>query len=193
MDKIVIIGSPGAGKSTLAQQLGESLNIETIHLDRYFWQSDWREKPRDARIEILKELVRKERWIIEGTYLGASEPRLNAADTIIFLDIPLWLCLHRIRQRHNKYKGQARRDIPEGCTDKLTLHRMLKVLVFPFRGRRTLKQMLRNRKSKPIIWLRSGKEVEDFLAQLEQGADNKRNTSSTVPVAIESLLVATVQ
>ncbi len=191
MDKIAIIGSPGAGKSTLAQQLGESLNIEIIYLDRYFWQPDWREKPRDARIEILNELVRKERWIIEGTYLDSSEPRLNAADTIIFLDIPPWLCLHRIRQRHNKYKGQPRPDLPDGCSDKLNLTCVLKVLGFPLRGRRTLKQMLRSYKSKRIIRLRSGKEVKDFLAQ--QGTEDKRYASSTVPVAIESLLVATGQ
>jgi adenylate kinase family enzyme len=82
MKKIAIIGSPGAGKSTLACQLGKSLNIEIIHLDRYFWQSGWRERPRDARIKILKDLVQKERWIIEGSYLNSSEPRLNAADTI---------------------------------------------------------------------------------------------------------------
>ncbi len=187
MDKIAIIGSPGAGKSTFARQLGESFNIEIIHLDRYFWQSDWREKPRDARIEILKDFVRKEQWIIEGTYLGASEPRLNAADTIIFLDIPPWLCLHRIIQRHNTYRGQSRPDLPEGCTDKLTLHRMLKVLVFPFQDRRTLLQMLRSHMSKQIIRLRSGKEVRDFLAQ--QGAEDKRYASSTVPVAIETPLV----
>ena len=191
MDKIAIIGSPGAGKSTLAQQLGELLNIEIIHLDRYFWRPDWREKPRDARIEILNELVRKERWIIEGTYLGSSEPRLNAADTIIFLDIPPWLCLYRIRQRHNKYKGQPRPDLPDGCSDNLNLKCVLKVLAFPFRGRRTLKQMLRSYKSKRIIRLRSGKEVKDFLAQ--QGTEDKRYASSTVPVAIESLLVATGQ
>ena len=191
MDKIAIIGSPGAGKSTLAQQLGESLNIEIIYLDRYFWQPAWRKKPRDARIEILNELVRKERWIIEGTYLDSSEPRLNAADTIIFLDIPPWLCLHRIRQRHNKYKGQPRPDLPDGCSDKLNLTCVLKVLGFPLRGRRTLKQMLRSYKSKRIIRLRSGKEVEDFLAQ--QGTEDKRYASSTVPVAIESLLVATGQ
>ena len=191
MDKIAIIGSPGAGKSTLAQQLGESLNIEIIYLDRYFWQPDWRKKPRDARIEILNELVRKERWIIEGTYLDSSEPRLNAADTIIFLDIPPWLCLHRIRQRHNKYKGQPRPDLPDGCSDKLNLTCVLKVLGFPLRGRRTLKQMLRSYKSKRIIRLHSGKEVKDFLAQ--QGTEDKRYASSTVPVAIESLLVATGQ
>ena len=165
MDKIAIIGSPEAGKSTLAHQLSKSLNIEIIHLDRYFWQPDWREKPRGARIEIMRELVRKERWIIEGTYLDSSEPRLNAADTIIFLDIPPWLCLYRIRQRHNKYKGQPRPDLPDRCSDNLTLTCVLKVLAFPFRGRRTLKQKLHDYKSKRIIWLRSRKEVKDFLAQ----------------------------
>ncbi len=185
MDKIAIIGSPGAGKSTLAYQLGKSLDIEIIHLDRYFWQPDWREKPRDARIEILKDLVRKERWIIEGAYLGSSEPRLNAADTIILLDIPPWLCLHRIRHRHNKYKGQSRPDLPDGCSDNLNLTCVLKVLAFPLRGRKMLKQKLRNYKSKQIIWLRSRKEVEDFLARLEQGDDEKRHASSTAPVARE--------
>ncbi len=188
MDKIAIIGSPGAGKSTLAYQLGKSLNIEIFHLDCYFWQPDWREKPRDTRIEILKALVRKERWIIEGTYLGSSEPRLNAADTIIFLDIPPWLCLYRIIQRHHKYKGQSRPDLPDGCSDDLNLKCVLKVLVFPFRGRRTTKQKLRIYKSKQIIRLRSCKEVEDFLAQQKQGTDDKRNVSSTVPVAIETPL-----
>jgi len=191
MDKIAIVGSPGAGKSALAQQLGESLNIETIYLDRYFWQSDWREKPRDARIEILRGLVRKEQWIIEGTYLGSSEPRLNSADTIIFLDIPPLVCLWRLTKRHLEYRGRSRPDLPDGCSDKLNLTCVLKVLGFPLRGRRTLKQMLRSYKSKRIIRLRSGKEVKDFLAQ--QGTEDKRNASSTVPVAIESLLVATGQ
>jgi adenylate kinase family enzyme len=198
MDKIAIIGSPGSGKSTLAQQLGESLNIEIIHLDRYFWQSNWREKPRDTRIEILNELVRKERWIIEGTYLGSSEPRLNAADTIIFLDIPPLVCLWRLTKRHLQSRGQPRPDLPDGCSDNLTLICVLKALNFPIRGRRTIKQKLRSYKSKQIIQLRSRKKVEAFLAQVEnpsaqqkQGADEKRYASSTVPVAIESLLVAT--
>jgi adenylate kinase family enzyme len=191
MDKIAIVGSPGAGKSTLAQQLGKSLNIEFIHLDRLFWQRGWKEKTRDTRIDILQNLVREKRWIIEGTYLSSSEPRLEAADTIIFLDFPPLLCLYRIMKRHREYHGRSRRDIPEGCTDKLTLHRMLKVLVFPVRGRKMLEQKLPNYNSKRIIRLRSDKEVEDFLAQ--QGADEKRNASSTAPVAVERPLLATGQ
>ncbi len=49
MEKIVIIGSSGAGKSTLASELGEILKIKVIHLDRYFWQPNWKEKPREIR------------------------------------------------------------------------------------------------------------------------------------------------
>ena len=200
MDKIAIVGSPGAGKSTLAQQLGKSLNLEIIHLDRLFWQRGWERKDRDTRIDILQGLVQEKQWIIEGTYLSSSELHLNTADTIIFLDIFPLVCLQRLIKRHFKYRRCSRRDIPMGCTDKLTLHRMLKVLAFPVQGRRTLKQKLRNYKSKQIIRLRSRKKVEAFLVQVEnssaqqkQGADEKRNASSTVPVAIEIPLVATTQ
>ncbi len=173
MKKIVIIGSPGAGKSTLARELGPMLKIKVFHMDRFFWQRGWKGKTGDTRIDILQEIVREKQWIIEGTYLSSSEPRLNAADTIIFLDIFPLVCLQRLMKRHREYHGRSRRDIPEGCTDKLTLHRMLRVLAFPFRGRRTLKQKLRNCKSKQIIRLRSRKEVKDFLARQKQYEDEK--------------------
>ncbi|HYT45116.1 MAG TPA: AAA family ATPase [Methylomirabilota bacterium] len=185
MDKIVIIGSPGSGKSTLARDLGSILHINVVHLDRIFWQPGWKEKPRDTRIEILQELVREKNWIIEGTYLGSSEPRLNAADTIIFLDIDPAMCLQRIIKRHREYRGCSRRDIPEGCKDKPNLIRILKVLVFPFRGKRTLKQKLPyyESMSKEIIWLHSSKQVEDFLAQFEPQTNKKKQFSKAFAVA----------
>jgi adenylate kinase family enzyme len=200
MEKIVIIGSSGAGKSTLARALGSMPNIKVFHLDRLFWQRGWKGKTRDTRIDILQELVREKQWIIEGNYFSSSELlpdaantllHLDAADTIIFLDIPPLLCLQRVIKRHLEYHKRSRRDIPEGCTDKLTLRRMWKVLTFRLHGRRTIKQKLRNYNSKQIIWLHSSKEVEEFLAQQEQDADDKRNSSSTVPVAKERPLVAT--
>ncbi len=52
MKKIVIIGSAGAGKSTLARELGKILGIEVVHLDLYFWRSDWHEIPRNERVKI---------------------------------------------------------------------------------------------------------------------------------------------
>ena len=165
MEKIAIIGSSGAGKTTLARKLGSMLKIKIFHLDRFFWQRDWKRETGDTRIDILQDVVRGKQWIIEGTYLNSSEElHLHAADTIIFLDIPFFLCLQRIIKRHLEYYGRFRRDIPEGCTDKLNLLSMLKVLAFPLGGRRKLKQKLRKYKSKQIIWLHSAKEVDDFLA-----------------------------
>jgi adenylate kinase family enzyme len=183
MEKIVIIGSPGAGKSTLARKLGRKLHIKVVHLDRNFWQPGWKEKPRDMRIDILKKLVQEKQWIIEGTYLDSSEPRLRAADTIIFLDVASSLCLWRIIKQHYKCQGNPRHDLKEGCEDKLNLIRTLKVLVFPFRGRRTLKQKLRKFPPEKVIWLRSSNEVEDFLVKIKPHADEKRQSSKTPSVA----------
>jgi adenylate kinase family enzyme len=190
MEKVVILGSSGAGKSTLARELSRLHNIKIYHLDRLFWQRGWKEKTGGTRIDILQCLVREKQWIIEGNYFSVSELHLNAADTIIFLNTSPLVCLKRIMKRHHKYHGRSRRDIPEGCTDKLTRLRMLKVLAFPLRGRRRLEEKLRQYDSKQIFRLRSGKEVKDFLAQQVQDADDKRD-SSIAPIAKEKSLMPT--
>ncbi len=175
MNRIVVIGSIAAGKSTFARDLGRILHINVVHLDRIFWEPGWREKPRETRISLLEEIIRrkeKEQWIIEGTHLGSSEPRLQAADTIIFLDIALLICLSRIFKRYFN-RGSIRRGVPNGCQNKFSALRIFKVLIFPIRGRITLNKKLKKYTSKQIIRLRSQEEVENFLAQLETQANSK--------------------
>ena len=191
MNKIVIIGSPAAGKSTLARHLGRILHINVVHLDRIFWEPGWKEIPRDTRIETLQEIVREKQWIIEGTYLGSSNPRLDAADTIICLDTATLLCLRRLIKRYLNHR-RIHRDIPEGCHDKLNLIRILKVLVFPFRGKRTLEKKLHYYQTKQIFRLRSPKEVEDFLASLEPHIGEKRQFSK-VPSGARKRHLATAR
>jgi hypothetical protein len=184
MEKIVIMGSSGAGKSTLARKLGPILKIKkVIHLDRLFLQRDWKGKSNETRIDIMQDLVREKQWIIEGNYLSIFERHLNAADTIIFLDTSPLCCLWRLMKRHREYRRRSRRDIPDGCTDKLTLFLMLKVLAFPLLGRRMVEENLSKYNSKQIIWLHSGKEVKDFLAQQKRFANDMMASSTTVLVA----------
>ncbi len=175
MEKIVVIGSSGAGKSIYASKLSAILNINVFHLDRLFWQSGWEEKTGFARKEILQDLLFKEqRWIIDGNYLRFAELHVSAADTIIFLETPSLLCFWRLILRHRKYRKRSRDDIPEGCTDRLTLPHLWKVLIFPFQGKRTIGQMLHNYSSKRIIWLHSVQEVTDFFAQQRQNVESQR-------------------
>ncbi|MBV9617104.1 MAG: hypothetical protein JO031_16750 [Ktedonobacteraceae bacterium] len=163
--KIAIIGSPGAGKTTLATELGKTLNIKVFHLDRLLWKRGWIRKCKDTRIDILYKIVPERQWIIEGTYLSSSKPRLEEADTIIFLDMPPWLCLLRIIRRHRKNRGMPRRDLPMDSADKLTLSRMLKVLTFALAERERLQRVLNKYESERVVRLCSHKAVKNFLKE----------------------------
>jgi adenylate kinase family enzyme len=189
MKKIIIIGSSGAGKTWLAQKLRHLLKIKVFHLDRLFLLSNWKKKAWDTRIDILQNILLEEQWIIEGTYRISSEFCLTEADTIIFLDLHPFLCLQRIIQRHIECYGRTRRDIPKGCTDRLTLLLMWRVLIFPWRGRRAFQQKLQYCDTKRIIRLRSPKEIDEFLTQLEQEMGHVQKSASAVsPVDARSLV-----
>ena len=178
MRKVAIIGSPGAGKTTLAKNMNRILKIKIYHLDRLLWKTRWQSIDRPTRIDTMESVIRENQWIIEGMYIDSSVPRLNEADTIIFLDTPIIVCLWRVIWRHYKDRGQFRRDIPEQSVDKLNPRRIYKLLVFPIQDRKKLKQKLRTYKDKQIIRLQSSNEVAGFLAQLEHKV-NKLETLET--------------
>ncbi len=169
MKKITIIGLPGAGKTTLAKKLEHIYNIKVYHLDRIFWGRGWKGKPQDIRLDALQKLVEEKQWIIEGFYFDISKPRLDAADTIIFLDMSPWLCLRRLFKRHHQHSGLPRRDIPQESPDKLDWRLVRRVLLFRFQDRKRLERLLETYdEKKNIYYLRSPEEVEIFLAQQKQ-------------------------
>jgi adenylate kinase family enzyme len=105
MKRVLIVGRGAAGKSTLAARLGEITGLPVIELDKLFWQPGLLATPRDQWIQMQEKVTAAEKWIMDGD-LGpydALEPRLRAADTIIFLDFSLprcaWRALRRSRER----------------------------------------------------------------------------------------------
>jgi adenylate kinase family enzyme len=105
MRRVVIIGRGASGKSTLALELADITRLPVIELDRMFWQPGLVATPRDQWVAIQQELVKGERWIMDGD-LGPHDVidvRLRAADTVIFLDCSLvrrvWRAIRRSRER----------------------------------------------------------------------------------------------
>ena len=107
MKKIMVIGCPGSGKSTFSRELHKITDIPVFHLDRMYWNADKTVVDGDIFQERLLSAIREERWIIDGNYGTSIELRLQACDTVFFLDYPLDICLEGIKAR----KGKVRSDI----------------------------------------------------------------------------------
>lgn len=84
MKKIILIGSGGAGKSTFSRKLSNKLNIKVFHLDALMWKPHWEMTDRTYQIQIQKEIIEKDSWIIDGNYNGTMDMRIDASDTIFF-------------------------------------------------------------------------------------------------------------
>ncbi len=104
MKKIVIIGNGGTGKSTLAVRLGKKLGISPTHLDKLAWKPGFEHVPLDEFRVKLNEVIQKDSFIVDGwSYNATMKERLDAADTIIFLDYPVWFCYLYAAKRQAQY------------------------------------------------------------------------------------------
>lgn len=167
MKRIAIIGSGGSGKSTLARKMGDKLNLEVWYLDRLLWKPNWQLTTREEQREIQNELIAKDRWIIDGNYTRTLDIRLNAGDTIVFLDISKVICVTRVLKRMIRFRNRTRPDMREGCNEKIDFSFIKWVWGFPKTQRpyilTKLEQLSTN---KEIIVLKSPKEVQRFLDNL---------------------------
>jgi len=164
MKKIILIGSGGSGKSTLARQLGAKLKLNVFHLDALFWKPNWVGVPRNEQKEVQNELVKKEEWIIDGNYGGTIDIRLDAADTIIFLDVHRTICVYRAFKRMLQYKNKTRPDMGAGCEERLDYGFLKWIWDYPKTKRpEILKKLEQLSKEKQIIILRSPKQTQVFL------------------------------
>lgn len=108
MKKIIVIGCPGSGKSTVSRALYNKTGIPLYHLDMMYWNADKTTVEKSVFLERLSTVLEKDEWIIDGNYGSTMELRMAACDTVIFLDYPLDICLDGIKER----RGKSRSDMP---------------------------------------------------------------------------------
>ncbi|QWI72989.1 topology modulation protein (plasmid) [Bacillus mycoides] len=172
MKRIMVIGiSAGVGKSTFARKLGKALNINVYHLDALYWKPNWVEASLEEFSKAHQEIVNQGQWIIEGNYNKTIEIRAERADTIIYLEMPLYVCLYRVVKRWLMNIGKTRPDMGEGCKEKIDWD-FIKVIYTTYypRKRKMVErlqalQVLGSKKN--IITLRSKREINSYLENIK--------------------------
>jgi adenylate kinase family enzyme len=119
VERVLVIGGPGAGKSTLAARLGAALGLPVVHLDAHFWRPGWQESPRPEWAARVAELAAAERWVMDGHYAGTLAVRARAADVVVALAPPRLTCVARLVRRGLRDRGRRRADLAPGCPEQL--------------------------------------------------------------------------
>ena len=168
MKRIVIIGCGGAGKSTLARQLGEKLNLPVVHLDKIFWKPGWVEMDKEEFDARIRAEMDKETWIIDGNYNRTMPERIQRSDTVIYLDFSRMTCLWGVIKRNLTNRGKVRPDMGEGCPEKIDIEFLKWVWNYNRDKRERNYRLLNEATHAQTIVLKNRRMVKRFLDALEE-------------------------
>lgn len=122
--EILVTGNAGAGKSTLAKRLAAERDLPFFSLDGIVWQEGWKKTPPGEKNERIEELIARDSWIVDGV----STRVLQAADVVIFLDVPRWRCLWQAARRNMRYLFSSRPELPDHCPEILIIPTLWKII-----------------------------------------------------------------
>lgn len=167
MQRILVIGSPGAGKSTLARRLSERLNLPLIHLDREYFGPGWAVPSRPEWRERVRALVARPEWVMEGNYASTFDIRVPRATAIVWLDLPRWQCLWSVAWRVLRHHGRTRPDLGPDCVEKFDWSFMRWIWSYPARMKpKTARMLERVRPDQSVHILTARSQIPALEANL---------------------------
>ncbi len=163
MKKVIVIGCPGSGKSTFSKALHKITNIPLFHLDLIFWNADKTTVEKPVFLDRLFKIIQSDEWIIDGNYGSTMELRMQACDTIIFLDYPLDVCLNGIKER----KGKPRSDLPWIEPDEDDVEFLEFIKNYNSQSRPKVMELLDRFSHKDVIIFSNRTQAEEFLFKIQ--------------------------
>lgn len=161
LEKITVIGSPGAGKSVFARRLNEITHIPVYHLDMIWHRPDKTTISKQDFDNRLNDILLKDKWIIDGNYQRTIETRIKACDTAFLLDYPLEICLTGAKERI----GKKRSDMPWIETEFDNDFKQF-IIDYQTENLPLIHDMLKKYKDKNIVIFKSRQQSEQYLNEL---------------------------
>lgn len=168
MERILIIGCSGAGKSTMARVLGEQTGLPVVHLDQLFWRENWQHISREEFDSLLLQELEKPNWILDGNYDRTLTMRLAYCDTVLYLDYPRWQCLLGVVKRVLTTYGKTRPDMGPGCPERFDWEFMKWIWNYNKEHRKDLYRILAETENVQVIILKNRKAGKRFLQKLAE-------------------------
>ncbi len=163
VNKICIIGGPGTGKSTLANNLGKELDLPVCHIDSINYFENWVQRNKNERDEIILKKINEEKWVMDGTYVGTLDTRCKNSDFIIFLNYSSIARVKGILQRYWKGKGVEKPDIP-GCKEQMDW-KFLKFTINWRKKKIKVQKALETNKNKEILVFKNRRQLNRWYKE----------------------------
>ena len=157
MQRVLVMGSSGSGKSTFARRLSALTGIPTVSSDK----DDFERR--------MIEVAREPRWIMDGNYTrnGAGELRRELSDTIIWFDLPRSTCMLGILGRIAGSYGQVRPEMAAGCPEKIDLEFFRYVWTYREQQRPKLVEYFEGlRPDQSLVCFTARTQADDYLKSL---------------------------
>ena len=164
MKRVIVIGCPGAGKSTFARRLSAKTGLPLYYLDMIWHLPDRTTLSREEFVTSLEEIVARDEWIIDGNYLHTMPFRLQYCDTVFFFDLPMDVCLAGAEGR----VGKEREDMP-WTEDAMDEEFRQWIIGFPIQQLPVINSLLSEYKQKlKIIVFHTREEADCFINSIAQ-------------------------
>lgn len=165
INRIVIIGGPGTGKTILANNLGRELNIPVYHLDRINHLENWQKRDAKERDEIILKIIDNSRWITDGTYKTTLEQRINKSDLVIFLDYSSFSRLRGIISRYFQLKGKEKPEISV-CKEQLNLKFIKLAIQWKKIKRKAVEEILGKENNKTLLIFKNRRKLNRWYKRM---------------------------